>query len=251
MACLFLKNKLKMKNIADIHCHILPYVDDGAPIAEESQALVEAEYAAGVRTICCTPHLRRGMFETPDEVIKDQFEKLKERTRQAAFPEEIKLFLSREYHADRLLLERLEKDQILPLGNSKNLLLEFSNRHPLEDIHWFIKAVRDAGYSPLIAHAERYEILWESTDLAEELIGLGAKIQMNCSSLLGREGRRQASYCRKLLKKQLPFVIASDAHDTEYRPPELDKAADHLTRKFGEEAARKLLSEDPLNILGL
>ena len=240
-----------MKNIADIHCHILPYVDDGAPVAEESQALVEAEYSAGVRTICCTPHLRYGMFETPDQVIKDRFEQLKERTRQAAFPEEIQLFLSREYHADRLLLERLEKDQILPLGNSRNLLLEFSNRHPLEDIHWFIKAVSDAGYRPLIAHAERYRILWESTELAEELISLGAALQMNCSSLLGREGHKQAAYCKKLLKNQLVSVVASDAHDTEDRPPELALAAAHLTRKYGEETAKKLLSENPLNILGL
>ena len=238
-----------MKNIADIHCHILPYVDDGAPVASESEALVESEYQAGVRSICCTPHLRYGMFATPDEVIKDQFGKLKERTRQAAFPEEIRLFLSREYHADRLLLERLEKDQILPLGKG-HLLLEFSNRHPLEDIHWFIRTVRDAGYTPLVAHAERYRLLWESTDLVEELISLGAKIQMNCSSLHGREGHKQASYCKKLLKKQLVYVVASDAHDTEGRPPELHLAADYLIRKYGEEYAGQILSENPLKILG-
>ena len=240
-----------MKNIADIHCHIIPYVDDGATLASQSEALVDQQYRAGVRTICCTPHLRRGMFETPDEVIKDRFEQLKERTRQAAYPEEIRLFLSREYHADRLLLERLEKDSVLPLGSSNNLLLEFSNAHPLEDIHWFIKTVQDAGFRPLVAHAERYRVLWDSTELAEELTALGARLQMNCSSLLGREGRKQAAYCKKLLKKQLVSVVASDAHDTEDRPCELSLAADHLTRKYGEGYAAKLLSEYPLEILGL
>ena len=240
-----------MKNIADIHCHIIPYVDDGASVAAESEGLVEAAYATGVRTICCTPHLRRGMFETPDEAIQEQFEKLKERTLAAAYPEEIKLFLSREYHADRLLLQRLEQNAILPLGLGKYLLLEFSNAHPLEDIHWFIKTVLDAGYKPLVAHAERYRVLWESPDLAEELIDLGAKIQMNSSSILGREGRHQASYCKKLLKRQLVSVVASDAHDTEIRVPELDLAAAHLTRKFGEDYAEKLLVQNPLEILGL
>ena len=83
-----------MIRIADIHCHILPYVDDGAEQKEESMALLESQYQQGVRVICVTPHLRKGMFETPDEVVIEQFERLLQRAR--AFEGKIHLYLSRE-----------------------------------------------------------------------------------------------------------------------------------------------------------
>ena len=100
-----------------------------------------------------------------------------------------------------------------------------------------------------MAHAERYQVLWQSPDLAEELIELGARIQMNVSSILGREGRRQASYCKKLLKRHLVHVVASDSHDTELRPPELAACAAHLERKYGAAYAQELMHTNPINIL--
>ena len=237
-----------MKSPADIHCHIIPYVDDGAQTAQVSEELVEMLYSQGVRTICCTPHQRRGMFETPDDTIREQFEKLKIRAEKAGRGD-ISFFLSREYHADRLLLKALEQGKVIPYGESNNILLEFSNSHPISDIHWFIRTVQDAGFRPLVAHVERYMQFWESTELAEELTQMGARLQSNCSSVLGREGHRQQAYTKKLLKKRLVYVIASDGHDPEDRPPELDKAAALITRKYGEEYAEQLLCTNPLNIL--
>ena len=67
-----------MNGIADIHCHIIPYVDDGALRMEEAKELLTMQIEQGVGTICCTQHLRHHMFETPDETIKEQFARLKE-----------------------------------------------------------------------------------------------------------------------------------------------------------------------------
>ncbi len=153
-----------MTSQADIHCHLIPYVDDGAQTAQVSEELIDMLCAQGVRTICCTPHLRRGMFETSDETVRMQFEKLKERAEKAGHGD-ISFFLSREYHADRLLLSALEKGTVIPYGESSNILLEFSNSHPLSDIHWFIRTVLDAGFRPLIAHVERYMQLWKARSL--------------------------------------------------------------------------------------
>ena len=101
-----------------------------------------------------------------------------------------------------------------------------------------------------MAHAERYMLLWESPDLVEELVeDLGAKIQMNISSILGREGRRQAAYCKKLLKRRLVYVVASDAHDPDDRPPELNVCKVHLEKKYGADYAQQLMSSNPLHIL--
>lgn len=238
-----------MKSTADIHCHIIPYVDDGAQTASVSEELVEMLYSQGVRTVCCTPHLRRGMFETPDEAIKEQLTKLTARAKEAGYPEDISFFLSREYHADKLLLKALEQGTVIPYGTTNNILLEFSNAHPLSDIHWFIRTVQDAGFRPLIAHVERYRLFWDDISAVKELIDMGARLQSNCSSVLGREGHRQQAWCKKLLKNRLIHVVASDGHDPEDRPPEIDAAANYLTRKFGEEYAEQLLCANPINIL--
>lgn len=241
-----------MTTIADIHCHVLPYVDDGALRAQESDELVQMQAEQGARVICCTPHLRHHMFETPDEEIQRRFRQLLERQAAAEAASmsrsPIRFFLSREYHCDSLLLKKLEAGEILPLGNSKTILAEFSYRHSESQIRDFIKIIQSYGFRPLIAHAERYPAL-EKPAQAAALIDMGALIQMNASSVTGAEGRRQAAWCKKLLKADLVHVIASDAHDPSDRPPELASCASILERKFGKETAEKLLWTNPMHIL--
>lgn len=238
-----------MIGIADIHCHILPYVDDGAQQKEESRKLLRMEYEQGVRTICLTPHLRKGMFETPDEVILEQFERFKERA--GAYRKRMRFYLSREYHCDSAFINKLEQDKVMPLGNSRFLLTEMSSRYSEQQIFEYVEIVLKSGYRPLIAHIERYPSLTKSTMQIQDLIDMGALIQCNCSSLLAREGYKQAAWVKKLLKEELVHVIGSDAHDSEERPPELDKAADYLEKKVGIDYARQLLRINPMTILGV
>ena len=235
-----------MKGLADIHCHIVPYVDDGALRIQEAEELLRMQMDQGVTTVCCTPHLRHHMFETPDDVIVMQFERLKALAAQKQLP--VTLCLSREYHCDELLIKKLEAGQVMPLGNGNTLLAELSHRHSIRQIHEYIKIIQSYGFTPLLAHAERYEAL-DSVASVAELAELGALIQMNAGSLTGAEGRRQASKCKKLLKERLIHVIASDAHDPEERPPQLAECARILERKFGEDYAEELLCTNPLQIL--
>ena len=235
-----------MTNIADIHCHIIPYVDDGALDKDISRELIDAQQEQGVSAVCCTPHLRRGMFETPDEVIQEQFARLKARA--AETHPQLRFWLSREYHADSLLLQTLESRKILPLGPD-HLLLEMSNRASEEEMMEYIETVRHYGYRVLLAHPERYEALQRDWRLARRLAEAGAKLQLNTSSILGREGLGQKLLCRRLLKEQLVYCVASDAHDPEERPVELDRAAAYLTRRAGPLYTQQLLSRNPLAIL--
>lgn len=243
-----------MRQFADIHCHILPYVDDGALRAQESDELADMQAKQGVRIVCCTPHLRHHMFETPDDEIKRRFQQLLERQAAAEAAgmsrSPIRFFLSREYHCDSLLLKKLEAGEILPLGNSKTILAEFSYRHSESQIREFIKIIQSYGFRPLIAHAERYPAL-EKPAQAAALIDMGALIQMNASSVTGSEGRKQAAWCKKLLKENLVHVIASDAHDPSDRPPELDSCANLLERKIGIGTAEKLMWTNPIQILNI
>lgn len=236
-----------MTKIVDIHCHILPYVDDGALRTEESEELLDMLYRQGVRILCATPHLRKGMFETPDGEIQVQFDEL--RMRAAQYEERMLLFLSREYHCDDLFRERLNAGNVLCFGRGRTVLIEFSYHHTYEAILSWIDDVQARGYCPLIAHVERYPALSGSLAKVSTLIQKGAKIQMNAGSILGREGFRQSMWSKRLLKEGLVHVVASDSHDPENRPPELDACFHFLRKKVGDAYAMALLRENPVQIL--
>ena len=89
---------MHVNRMVDIHCHLLPYVDDGAEDLDEAVELLEEQHKQGVTTICFTPHLRTDMFESPDEKIIRQFERLDRIQRENGFG--MSLYLSREYHCD-------------------------------------------------------------------------------------------------------------------------------------------------------
>lgn len=237
-----------MIRIADIHCHILPYVDDGPGQKEESLALLEELYQQGVRVVCFTPHFRREMFETSDEEVYKQFEYLQERAR--GFKKKIHLYLAREYYCDPYFIQQVETGNVIPMGNGNYILTEFSPRCSKQEAYGYIKLIRKAGYRPLISNVERFSGL-KDLNSVEKMIHLGAKIQVNAGSILGKEGIRQALWTRKLIRNHLVHVVASDTHDSEKRPPEFRKAVKYLTRLVGEVETKNLLYENSITILNL
>lgn len=233
--------------LADIHCHLMPYVDDGAYDRDECLELLKMEAAQGVRTICLTPHLRADMFESTDEMVLEHFSMAEDLVREAGLP--LKLYHSREYHFDRIFRKRLASGELRPLGEGDFLLVEFGGGHCAEEILEAVAMVRGAGWRPLIAHAERYYPLQGDWSFARELGAAGAFLQINAGSVLGREGLRQKQLCKRLLQNNLVDVIASDAHDVNVRAPELGACAQVLEKKYGRGTARRLLSSTPLAIL--
>ena len=236
-----------MIELADIHCHLIPYVDDGAYEMEESEELLRTEVEQGVRTICFTPHLRQGMFETADEDILKRFDQVRAFVEEAGLP--LLLYHSREYHYDELFRRRLEAGTVRPMGEGRTLLVEFGHRHGPGEMRHAVKLVQEAGYQPLLAHLERFDPIQKDPELAEELVSLGARIQVNAGSVLGREGFRQKRLCGKLIKKGLVYVIGSDAHDLRIRKPELKACADYMEKKTDRGTVSRLMCSHPLSIL--
>lgn len=236
-----------MTNLVDLHCHIIPYVDDGALRTEESEQLLDLLFVQGVRAVCATPHLRKGMFETPDQDVQEQYVKLQKYVTRRCYG--IQLYLSREYHCDKLFEARLDAGTVLPIGEGNTLLVEFSQRNDYQSILGWVQDLRRRGYQPLIAHLERYPAVEGDLDKVSTLIQNGAKIQINAGSVLGREGLRHAKWSRKLLKEALVHVIASDCHDPVDRPPELAACNRFLRKKVGDAYADALLRDNPMRIL--
>lgn len=232
---------ISISGLTDVHCHILPYVDDGAQNLAEAREMLQLQAEQGVKTVYCTPHLRQGMFETPQEKVDAKFVQLE------TFAKEmnIKLFLSREYHCDDGLWELLQKEQVRPLANGVHLLIEFSNRHSPQDMFRYLAAVQAIGLVPVIAHIERYDCLVQEPTLVEKLIECGAWTQMNASAITGKEGWRRRFFCSKILKKDLVYLIGSDAHHVDWRVPNLGDCAQFLFKKITKEQWNRLLFDNP------
>ena len=105
------------------------------------------------------------------------------------------------------------------------------------------------GLQPVLAHAERYECLYKGRDRVAELKTQGAYIQINCESILGKCGRKAKHFCMKLLKEDQIDLMASDAHDTEYRIVNIREAAELISRKFGQEKVETIFIHIPKKII--
>lgn len=233
-----------MTGMYDVHCHILPNVDDGAETMEIAIQLLRKEYQDGVRSIILTPHYRRGMFETPMETILDRYEKLK----QAASDIDIRLFLGCEYHVNMNITESLRTGKRPTLGGTPYVLCEFSSASDPAFIKERCYSLIVNGYVPVLAHIERYSSLTEDFDLIEELTELGCMMQVNAGSILGADGFRTRRFCRKLIDYNMLHLIGSDAHDLKKRRPRVGECAEYLVKKAGSNYAERILCENPSRI---
>lgn len=235
-----------MTGITDIHCHILPGVDDGPDHMEETLAMLRMEYEQGVRRIVLTPHFRRGYFETPRAVVKERYHEVKEQVLAAKM--DLELHLGCEFHRLNNMAEMLMQEPAFCMAGTRYVLIEFSGSDTPEQIRSSVTELLIHGYRPVIAHAERYPALRDLKHV-RFLADSGACIQVNAGAILGTEGWGSKKFCHRLLKEKLVDAIGSDAHGLRKRAPSLGPCADWLCRKFGEDTARRLLIENPQKII--
>ena len=216
----------------DIHSHVIPFVDDGSRSLESSLDILRTAEKCGVTDIICTPHYRRGMFETPKDKIIENYNILK-----AANDTGVDLHLGQEIAYNTHIFDMLSKGEILTYCGSDYILLEFSYTKYV-DVSGVVFESKLRGYKPVIAHIERYEYL--TLEDVEELSYSGALIQVNASSLLF--GSRYRGIANKYLKKNFVDFIANDMHVG--RKYVMDKAYTVVKRKYGEKTAKELFEEN-------
>ncbi len=231
-----------MDGFIDIHCHLLPGVDDGAESMDKALALLQRAYCDGTRTMILTPHYR-GRYKPKPQALRELLCQL-----QAHFPA-MELHLGSEVHYQTDIGSLLDDGRALPLCGSRYCLVEFPSAVPKSVILQGISQMLNWGYIPIIAHAERYAVIRKYPALADELVYMGARIQLNAGSVLGTDGWGTKRCCTRLLKDGLVHFIASDAHDEVSRPPELSKCFTQIKRRFGAEYASALFYENARHII--
>lgn len=242
-----MSNEEIREGMVDIHCHILPAVDDGAQTKSQVRELLKKEYEDGVRALVLTPHYRKGMFEADTELVVKRAEYVKHEVRKMGLAMDI--YLAREYHANTDMIKELKANPLYRINQGRYVLVEFSSAHSYEKVRNWIYQLVVAGFRPIIAHVERYPDVMKEIAQVEELVELGAYIQISTSAILGEHGFRLKGYTKKLLQKRLVHFVASDAHDMESRRPNMMECRNYVTKKYGEVYARQLFERNPRNIL--
>jgi protein-tyrosine phosphatase len=205
-----------VNHVIDLHCHVLPGIDDGPATIEDSVALVRAAAAAGVRVMVATPHVS---WRYPNEAptIARLTGELNERLRQEKIAVEIRP--GAEIAMTRV--EDIEPDQLerLSLGGGPWVLLEPPFAPIVTGLGDVVAALRSAGWHVVLAHPERCPALHRDPRMVESLVADGVLTSVTAGSLVGRFGGEVRRFAKRLVEQGLVHNVASDAHDAIRRPP--------------------------------
>lgn len=236
-----------LSNFIDIHNHILPGVDDGSKSMEETIRIIEKAVEQGIKTMIATPHYQCGRNNIePNKLIELKDEVQKEATK---IDKEFRIYLGNELMYSDSLLEDVKEKKALTLADSRYVLIEFSTRISYEAMYKAMRNFITSGYSPIIAHVERYECLKHKDELILELIELGCYIQMNSSSLRGGVLNIEAKRQGKLVQGGMVHLIASDSHDMNYRVPLMKDIVNSLMKKTDHKIMEDIFIHNPRKIL--
>ncbi len=189
----------------DWHSHILPNVDDGVQTMGEALAILQLYERYGIREVWLTPHIMEDIPNKPD-MLRQKFEEFKQ-----VYSGTVLLHLSAENMLDNLFAKRLSNGDVLPYGDdNKYLLVETSFFSPPTNYLSLLEEVKTKGYTPVLAHPERYAYMHD--DEYRELKEMGVCFQLNMCSLTGQYGKQVQNNARKLLTLNYYDFAGSDIH---------------------------------------
>lgn len=236
----------------DIHSHLLPGLDDGAGSFAEAVEMLRAARRCGTVAMVATPHMfQPGLGSDDPAAVRAAFAALRRRLDDAAGAAGavVELHLGAEnYVGDRLLAAAADRTA-LTLGGSAALLVELWPPTAAGTARRALEALLALGYTPVLAHVERYGCLREEPLLLEQLVAAGCVAQVNSGAVVGRHGLATVQLVDRWLRRGLVAVVASDGHDVTSRPPQLDEAAGLLASRHGAAMAELCLTANPRALL--
>lgn len=222
--------------MVDLHCHILPGIDDGARTLADAEALLRKEAAQGVEKIIFTPHFRPGTDQLEAFVQKrnNAYRAVSHHAAVLELPLELKA------GAEVYFSTGLVSMDVGPLcmGDTDYILIELSTTHHPYGVHETFYKCQQNGFSPIIAHVERYPYVRKNPVWLYELVCAGNLVQINAEAVL--HDRETRKFIQKLFKWNLVHFISTDTHSMKKRPPRLKEAMDIIHKDCGERAVEML-----------
>lgn len=235
----------------DIHCHLLPGIDDGPADLSHAMALARQAVQDGVTHSIVTPHIHFGRWENSKAGIRAAVMQF----RQALADEKIPLTVgfAAEVRVCAELLTMVPEDQVPYLGNwggQRVLLLEMPHSRVLPGMEQIVTWLIERGVRPMIAHPERNKDVMRKLSKLTPLIDLGCLFQITAGSLVGQFGGLAQERAVNLLEMGVVTALASDAHHADRRPVNLSEGREAAAKIIGAQKASELVYDNPLRIVG-
>lgn len=241
--------RAQMPGFVDLHSHWIAGIDDGARSPEEGIELLRGLKDAGFDVVVATPHMRPGMFDNDRAALERAFQAMLPFVAEArgahALPE---VHLSSEHFLDDVVFQRLTHGQGVPYPGGAAALVEFPPRaFPVRSQARFFDLKR-AGITPVVAHPERYQPVWDDDECLTPLLDAGAHLLLDLCALVGTYGSAAQRAAEKLLEEDAYEAACSDAH----KPADVKNVRAAITRLeslVGKDESLRLLQEGPRGIL--
>ncbi|MBM7652550.1 tyrosine-protein phosphatase [Neobacillus cucumis] len=217
----------------DLHCHILPGVDDGAKDVSESILMARRAVEQGIRTIVATPHHLNNHYENPKQRILQNVKELNQVLRDEKI--DLTILPGQETRIYGEMVDDYMRGEIQPVNGSPYVLVEFSSSHVPRYTEKLFYDLQVKGLVPIIVHPERNQEIIEQPDLLYKLVQNGALTQVTASSICGDFGKKIKNFSVQLIEANLTHFIASDAHNIHNRTFKLREAFDLIYEKYGND----------------
>jgi protein-tyrosine phosphatase len=216
--------------VIDIHCHILPGIDDGAKTMEDSLLMAKEASKEGIHTIIATPHFN-SQYDNRKPLILKKVEELNQALREANI--DVTILPGQEPRIYGEILEDYENNMIQTLNGTPYLFIELPSDHVPRYTEQLLFELQMKGLVPILVHPERNMELIERPEKLYRIVEKGALTQVTASSLCGSFGKKIRNFTIQLIDANLTHFLASDAHNVGNRPFKMEEALDFIESEFG------------------
>jgi protein-tyrosine phosphatase len=231
----------------DLHSHLLPGIDDGAADTAVSLEMASMFLDQGVKSVACTPHILPGVYHNTGPQIRAAVEALQLEIYDASL--DLKLVAGADNHVVPDFTQKIRDGHLLCIGGSRYVLVEPPHHIAPPRLDELFFNILVADYIPILTHPERLSWIEDHYQMMIELVRRGVWIQVTSGALVGRFGRRPKYWAERMLADGLVHILASDAHDTKRRPPDLAKGQAIAEGIVGATEANNLVVVRPKGIL--
>ncbi len=234
-----------MSQYIDLHCHLLPGLDDGAPDLATSMDMLRALLDLGFAEICATPHQRNGLFIPSADAIARALDDFRAEAHRQGLS--VRIRLGAENFWDEILIERLRKQQVPCYEGRRAFLFEVNPVLLPPRLEEALFEIRLANSLPVMAHPERYLSVQRDPSFAETL-GKQAALVVDLEAITGGHNRSETKTARRLVEDGLAHAVASDMHSPETKDG-VASGIEWIRKRLGTNAVARLLEENPRRIL--
>ena len=231
----------------DLHCHMLPGIDDGAVDLDMALEMARLSVADGVHTLACTPHIYPGLYENTAQGIATAVKALQAELVAREIP--LRLLVGADVHLEPELSESIRLGRIPTLNGSRYLLLEPPHHVAPPRFEESVFHLMTAGFVPVITHPERLSWIEDHYSVFKRLVERGVWMQLTAASVAGKFGRRALYWSERMLDEGCVHIIATDAHHPGRRPPILSQGRDAAAKRVGDSEAIHMVATRPQGIV--